>query len=115
MKIEHSNGKLVLQRKHKWSPLGGILFGAIAAAVIGVASEEVAAAITVFVIVSVAGIGLTLQERLSRYRTVVIDFEGRTIAAHNNFFGKRVKSLDLAPFNAAGWTIANHRSDKKLL
>ena len=86
MIVEEDNKCLIISRKNKWSPIGVFIYGAIAGAGIALANDKVEPGFAVFGIISVFGIALTLYERLSRYQTVFVDFNLKTLKARNSFF-----------------------------
>lgn len=91
--IKEENNCIIITNKNKWSPLGAILYGCIAGTILGVISEEVSVGFTVFGIIAVLGTALTVYERISRYQTVIVDFESKTLKAKNSFL-----KLPLKPY-----------------
>ncbi|MFY0688773.1 MAG: hypothetical protein JXQ90_16485 [Cyclobacteriaceae bacterium] len=105
--------QLIIVNDSKWSPIKGMLFGVIAGVVIGIVNESVEAAIGVFALVSVLGILMTLYERISLFKKILIDFDTKTIHAKNIFFNQVIRSYKVESFDKDRFVISHYDSSKK--
>ncbi len=113
MALQFENNILTFENNNKWSPVQGLVFGAIAGVFLGIVNDALEAGVVVFCIVSFFGIVLTLYERLTSYQRITIDFESKTLKAQNTFLKWSIKSITIADFDIDAFGFVDYDARKK--